>query len=378
MKHLFSLLIIATVLFISCEKNEEPPIKEEPIIPVIPPDSTPVDSVPTADAKIRKLDSIRKIVAANSSRYSIISDSVWADNNGITFRVQTKDDFTASFSISPAFQDRIFPGALLKGNTMLNRSYDPLTGYQQHPVTLYSTSPLFKENSPEIIPSLALTNSFIKSSIAASKPGQVDGVGFNNGTAFQNYSEISMNNRLSWDFSGLVIRQSGDHGHIKKKNGFYVTFDLAIFSLDADYFGNGGSIFAAGIDAAAIPNNPIIVSSVTYGRKAIIAIESDAAFQQIKSAFQAVTDKNASDADKKVLQESTITVSMIGFSNEVTKSIQVLKGYDQVNLFVQTLTTSGSFSASDYGAPTEFYSNSAVDLSTVRSGFRYRLDYPVK
>ena len=379
MKNLFFPLLIATVFIISCEKNEEPPIKEEPVTPVKPTDSVPADTVPAADVKIRKLDSIRKIVAANGSKYSIISDSVWADNNGITFRVQTKGDLvTTAFSVTPAIEQKIFPGALLKGNTFLNGTYAPLTGYQQNPVVLLSNSPLFDEDSGKITPSLALTNSFIKSSLAGSKSGQVDAIGFSNGIAFENYSEISMNSRASWDFSSLVIRQLGNHGHIKKKYGFYATFDLSIFSLDADYFGEGGSIFAPGTDAAAIPDNPVIISSVTYGRKAIIAIESDAAFQQIKTAFQAVIDKKASDADKKLLQESTITISMRGFNEEATKTIQVLKGYDQVSLFAQTLTGSGTFSATDYGVPVDFYCNSASDRSTVRKGFNFRLDYPVK
>ena len=373
MKKYYFLLFIPTVLFISCKKSAELPPVIDPVVVV------PKDTIIPGSVKIKKIDSIRNSFKNNTGKYVLLSDSVWADHNGITLRVQMKGDYVLSnFAVQSLIEPRIFPGSMIKGNTIVDLGYAPLTGYQQIPLRIYSTSPSFNIISKEVLPSVAATKAFIKESLEPVNGGQVDQFNFQNGTPFQNYSEISINTRTTWDFSNLVILKNGDNGHIKKKNGFYVNFDLSIFSIMSDPVTASGSFFAPGINVAAIPDNPQIISSVTYGRKAIIAIESDADFAQIKSAFQATANQSATAADQQILKESTITIYMNGFKKNDTDNIKTLEGYDKVSLFIKTLLASGKYTKEDYGVPVEFTCNGVSDFSTARFGFKYRLDFPVK
>jgi len=373
MKNNYTFLFLLIVLFISCKKGTEVLPDTDPPVVVVP-----IDTINTATNKIRKIDSIRNLIKSNTAKYMLLSDSVWADNNGITLRVQMKNDFvTANFVVQPQLEKRIYPGALIKGNTVVDLRYEPLTGYQQIPLHIYSTSPSFNIISKKVLPSLNAADGFIKESLGAANGGQVDSFIFQNGNPFQNYSEISINTRTSWDFATLVIVKPGDNGHIKKKTGFYVNFDLTLFSVMTDPVTEEGSFFAPVVNVSSIPNNPLIVSSVTYGRKAIIAVESDADFNSIKAAFQATVNKNASSADQKILEEATITIFMNGFNQKDTESIKAAKGYEKVSLFAKTLLASGTYNKEDYGAPVEFFCNSVTDFATARYGFKFRLDYPV-
>lgn len=373
MKNYYVFLSLLAVLCVSCSKSKDVPVVTAPVIPV-----PPKDTVTAPDVKVRKIDSIRNAIKSNAGKFTVLTDSVWANNTGITFRVEMTDNFnTTEFAVQPDIQNRIYPGSLIKGNSVVDLQYTPVTGYQQNSLFIYSTSPRFEIVSKKVLPSLSATQTFIKESFKPVSGGQVDLVDFQNGTAFTNYSEISMNTRTSWDFSKLVILKPGDKGHIKKKNGFYVSFNLSIFSVVVDPVTEEGSFFAPGVNVGSIPDNPLIVSSVTYGRKAVIAIESDADFAQIKAAFQSAVNNNATDADQKLLKEATIVTYMTGFNNRDTESVNAAQGYDRVSLFVKTLTASGTYTKEEYGVPTGFYCNTVSNFATARYKFKFRLDYPV-
>jgi len=364
--------VLLAFLFVSCKKNPDTPVIPDP------PTTGPKDTVTAPDVKLRRIDSIRNIVKGNSGKYTVVSDSVWANNNGITFRVQmNKDLYTTDFQLQPNILERIYPGSLLKGNTVEELRYQSLTGYQQNKVTLYSTSPAFTNIFRTVQPSLLENNKFIKESLPATNAGQVDAVSFQNGSKFENYGEIAISTRNSWDYASLVILKQGDNGHIKKKNGFYLNADLSLFSVAIEPVTPEGTFFGPGINPGSVPDKPLLVSSVTYGRKAMIAIESDATFDQIKAACQATTDKKATAADQKLLNEAIVTVYMSGFKNPVPQSTNTPNGYERVNQFIRLIESSGTYNRDDYGTAISFTLNSAVDFSTARFGFKYRLDYPV-
>lgn len=366
-------MLLLASLCLACKKD--PKVTPDPVGPV----TVPVDTGKTApikSTKFAKIDSIRKVISAKAT-YDVLSDSVWADSAGITFRVQAKGSFmTNQFSPTPLSKNRIYPGSLLKGNTILNQKYEALTGYPQNAVTIYS-SLLSVELFSTAVPSLGETTKYIKAFLGNSTGGQVDAISFSNGSSFTNYSEISINTGTSWDFSSLAILRPADNGHIKKKNGFYATIDLSLFSVLLDPTSEGG-YFAPGTNIGSIPDNPVIIEGVTYGRTAIVAIESDEDFNTIKTAFQSVLNNESAAATQKLLNEATITLYMEGFNETETRNVKTATGYTQLSLFSTAVKNSGSYSANDYGSPIRFFAGTIADNTSVKYGFNYRLDYPIE
>ncbi|WP_448104411.1 thiol-activated cytolysin family protein [Pedobacter panaciterrae] len=368
----FILLLLLSSTFIACKKAE----KTESLVP--PTVTPPVTEEPKVSAKAFKIDSIRSAVNKNAW-YAVVSDSVWADSAGISFKVQTAEDFRdGALSFLGLVNNNIFPGALLQGDSMENLLYKPFvfTVYKQNPLVIYSTSPSFDPFMTTLIPSLAGSNDFIKNSLKANGK-QVDGFTYSNGTEFRNYSEISITTGKNWDFSQLVIKKANDKGNIKKKTGFFVNYELSLFNIAVDFPASEHRIFEAGVDPALISGNPVYVSNVTYGRSAIIAIESDASFQQIKASFQNVQNGQGSVEDKNLFTEAVVTVYMRGFKAVDVSNIEAARGYDQVQLFVKSLAAGGSYSNADYGVPINFYVSKITDNSDLKFKFNYRLDFDV-
>ncbi|NRF37483.1 thiol-activated cytolysin family protein [Pedobacter foliorum] len=373
MNRYFLFFLFFFSVFIACKKID----KSEPIVP--PTVTPPVIVKPQVSAKAFKIDSIRSAVRKNPG-YTVVSDSIWADSAGISFKVQVAEDFTdAALSFQGAVNSSVFPGALLQGGSIRNMLYQPFVpnGYKQHPLVIYSTSPSFDPFSTTLIPSLKGTTDFIKNALNTDGK-QIESVSYSNGTEFSNYSEISMATRKNWDFSALVIKQPGDHGHIKKKTGFYVNYELSLFNVTVDFPASDFRIFEANIDPATVSGDPLYVNHVTYGRTAILAIESDASFQQIKSAFQNAQNGQERAEDKDLLQKSVITVYMQGFKAGEVDKIQVANGYNRVQLFTKALAASGSYSNTDYGVPVNFYVSKITDISSEKFRSTYHLDFHIK
>lgn len=357
--------ISALLLTASCSKKDNA-LFDPPANPAVP---APVPvPVPAAETRQKKIDSLRLAIKGSLKSATVISDSVWAENSGITFNVQAGGDFiTNEFAVAPAYADRIYPGALLAGNTLSDRQFTAVTGYNQKPVVIYSISPLFAVMDRTVIPSLAVTNTFLKESLKPSTGGQIESLTYTAGSPFSNYSEISINTRNSSDYRNIVIKNPGDHGHIKKKNGYYVNYDLSVFTVTID------PVNLTDIATA----NPVIVSGVTYGKKAILTIESDATFNEINAAYQSASQNRATDAETKLLNESTITTDMLGFNASDIQQINSSTGYTRVSLFTKSLNSAALVTATNYGVPTKFSCHTATDFSIVKHGFGYKLDFPV-
>lgn len=371
MKHYFALFLLFSTVLMACKKGDK-------LEPTPPPPTTPPPVKPVASTKTFKIDSIRSIVQKNGF-YTALSDSIWADSAGISFKVQIRDDAAEAALSFPATENTaIFPGALLQGNSIGTSSYKSFvfSGYKQNPLVIFSSSTSFDPLMTKLIPSLSGTTDFIKTSLKTDAK-QISDFTYTKGTEFRNYSEITMWTRKNWDFSSLVIRKAGDKGHIKKKTGFFVNFELALFDIAVDFPASDYKIFEAGVDPASISGDPVYVNDVVYGRTAIIAIESDAAFQEINAAFQAVQTGKESAEDKKILQEAVITIYMRGFKTDEVSRIQTAQGHDRVSLFTKALLAGGTYSNTDYGVPISFYVSKITDYTSMKYKFKYRLDFSI-
>lgn len=365
-RYLNTLLLLSTLVF-ACKKGEQPetPVTTPPVVPPI--------VKPGGSSKTFKIDSIKSVVRKNDF-YKLISDSVWADSTGISFKVQVNDNIPETALYFPNTNNAtVYPGSVLQKNSIEDLSYKPFTpvGSKQKPLVIFSSATSFIPSMTTIVPSAAGTENFIKT---AFKGKGSDDFSYANGSEFNNYSEITMAQRINWDFSSLVIHKHGDKGQIKRKTGFYVGYRLSLFNLTVDLQASGdGQMF----EPALTTGDPIFVSQVVYGRTAIIAVESDATFQQIRQCFMNVKSGKETADDKKILQDAIITTYMRGFKTDDISNIQTAKGYDKVNLFTKALIAGGAYSVADYGVPINFCVNKIEDNQPVVFRFNYRLDFSI-
>lgn len=369
MKRALNALLLLSMLVFACKKGEqpEPPVTTPPVVPPI--------VKPGGSSKTFKIDSVKSVVRKNDF-YKVISDSVWADSTGISFKVQVNDNIPETALYFPNTNNAtVYPGSLLQKTNIEDLSYKPFTpvGSKQKPMVIFSSATGFTPFSTTIVPSAAGTENFIKTAFKGNGKGTTD-FSYTNGSEFKNYSEITMAQRINWDFSSLVIHKPGDKGQIKRKTGFYVRYRLSLFDLSVDWQASGdGQMF----EPALTTGDPIFVSQVVYGRTAIIAVESDATFQQIKQCFVNVQSGKETADDKKILQDAIITTYMRGFKTDDINNIQAAKGYDKVNLFTKAMIAGGTYSPADYGAPINFYVNKIEDNHPVVFRFNYRLDFSI-
>lgn len=373
-KHYFLFWMLPAV-FLACKKDPKLPDPVEPPVVVVPKDTTKTDK----GIKTKKIDSIRKAVLLRSTRsiFDISSDSVWKDSTGITFRVEMKDPET-SVTLSPsADYNQVFPGSLIRGKSVDDFSFKPLTGYGAPFLNIIPTDHTF-----DLVDKMSISkksfDDYIRKQLTRGGSEQIESAFFSSGDPFENYAEISIYSRYSWDISNFLNLKPGENRKIKKKNGLYSTLDMSLFSITA-YALPDGNFFAPGTNPTAVPDDPLVVRDVTYGRMATIAIESDASFKEIHAAFAAARTKNMSAEHRSLLQNAIVTPFVRGFNVDRMNQLKNFKGAELVEKYLELIESGGTVSVNDYGAPIKVLLSKA-DLwegPFYRHHFKYRLDYPV-
>jgi len=379
MKTYYFLLFMLIAVSTACKKAPKLEEKTDPPVVVIPKDTTKKD--PAIRTKTLKIDSIRKAFALRSSKsiFNTISDSVWKDSTGVTFLVELRDGETAStLSLGPVVDERqLFPGSLIKGKSVDDFSFTALTGYALAPVTIYSSDYSF-DILENVNASKKVIDEYIKKQLEHSGSKQINSAQYSSGQSFGNYGEISLFSRYSWDFSSLLNLKPGEHRRIKKKNGLYSTINLSLFSVTAET-PMTGYFFGPGVNPAGIPDNPLMILDVTYGRTALIAFESDAPYNDIQSAFNRMMNETATANDLSLFQNATITTFARGFKPADMNQLKNAKGAELVERYRIMVESGGNRSANEYGVPIEVILGKAAEIGApfFRHKSKHRLDYPI-
>lgn len=376
MKNHYFLFFMLTAMFIACKKAPKLAEKTDPPVVVVPKDTTKIVSTKTI-----KIDSIRKAFALRSSKsiFNTISDSVWKDSTGITFLVELRDGETSStFSLGPVVDERqLFPGSLIKGKSLDDFSFTPLTGYVLAPVTIYSSDYSF-DILENVNASKKVIDDYIKKQLERAGSKQINSAQYSSGQPFGNYGEISLFSYYSWDFSSLLNLKPGEHRKIKKKNGLYSTVTLSLFSVTAET-PMTGHFFGPGVNPASVPDHPLMIIDVTYGRSALIAFESDAPYNDIQSAFNRMMNKTATANDLSLFQNATITTFARGFKPDDMNQLKNAKGAELVERYRIMVEAGGNRSANEYGVPIQLILGKASEISApfFKHKSKHRLDYPI-
>lgn len=379
MKTCHFLFFTLIAMSIACKKASKLPETGIPPVVVIPKDTTKKD--PLVRTKTLKIDSIRKAFALKSSKsiFNTISDSVWRDSTGVTFLVELRDnELSSTISLGPVADERqIFPGALIKRKSVDDFSFAPLTGYALAPLTIYSSDYSF-DILENVTASKKVIDDYIKKQLDRAGPRQINSAQYSSGQSFENYGEISLFSRYNWDFSSLLNLKPGENRKIKKKTGLYSTIELSLFSVTAET-PMTGHFFGQGVNPTSIPDNPLVVMDVTYGRTATIAFESDAPYNDIQSAFNRVMNKSATANDLSLFQNATITTFARGFKPADMNQLKNAKGAELVERYRAMIESGGNSSANEYGAPIAIMLGKAAETGTpfFKHKSKHRLDYPI-
>lgn len=381
MKAYHFLFFTLIAMSIACKKASKLPETGTPPVVVVPKDTTKKDTTKViVQPKRLKIDSIRKDLA-RKFRINILSDSVWRDSTGVSYLVELMEYLDdAVITLGPLADDsQIFAGSLVKGKSIADFSFKPLTGYALAPLDVLPSDWTF-----DIIDKMQVSkktmDDYLQKQMSRSGTRQISPMYVSDGEAFVNYAEISIYQRYAWDFSNLLNLKAGEIRRIKKKTGFFSVADLFAFDI-ATHTSEEGNFFAPGVNPASVPDEPIIIRVVSYGRAATIAIESDASFDQVKAAFNGARTKNLSADHRSLLQNAKITTFARGFNANDVNQLKNLKGAELVEKYCAMVGPAAStISPKDYGAPINMMITK-VDKnnnSFHKIRFKYRFDFPIK
>lgn len=162
---------------------------------------------------------------------------------------------------------------------------------------------------------------------------------------------------------------SYDCSKIKHKTGLFARVYQRNFTATMDYPADG-NLFKNNNDVKSFSND-VYINSIVYGRLAIISIESDSSYNDVKSAFKASLNigKFGGEASldvksKKILDNSEVHVYILG--GEGSTAAQTFSG---ISKFTEFITTGGVFTKNKPGVPIYITTNYLKDNSICVSHF---------
>lgn len=302
----------------------------------------------------------------------VLRDSLWPSNFGKTIFAQSDESL-----ILPHLQRYIFIGSLLKGNSISDSKYAPISSNVK-PITVSVSFPAKVVSGTISSPSLSSTREFINKII------QQQGVGVQTSSMsfkverFTSYDElkVAFGSNVS---TGLLFKKQStvneESTKISKKTGLYVTFIQKNFTLDMDIPTNGSLIQGSLTNSQTGGYDPVYASSITYGRMGVFVMETNESYEMaskyMKEAFDAVFVKGSSYMSKEakdMLKDAESSVYLLGGDGDT--GLQTVDGYEA---FLTHIKKGGSFTSSNFGVP--IYTNFSYlsDNSHVKIKFKFNV-----
>lgn len=251
--------------------------------------------------------------------------------------------------------DVIFPGAILKGETIPTGEYVPIVA-NRAPITLsasltnISGSPVVEITDPK----LSTVREGIKTGILDQEVTGATAakVNFSISEVYSeehlklaigaNYRSAATKVSASFDFS----RSTYQYKYVLKYFQVYYTIDMDPPKNPSDLFTNVPDINSLG------STSPVYVATVTYGRMVIYTIESNYTKAEVDAAFKASFGSSDGSVDteyEKVISESDVKALVIGGSG--SDAAQTINGPADV---YQYISNGGDYSKDSPGAPLSY------------------------
>ena len=269
--------------------------------------------------------------------------------------------------------DVIYPGALVKGETILDGTYVPIPAVRKS-ITI-STSLTGEGDVSTVIedPKLSSVREAINGLMNQDYDVPPANLSF---TTDQVYSEDQLNLSLhaSYKTKRYDISGSFDYSNKEIKTRMVAKFIQSYYTLDMDLPSKPSDLFKEDVDQALFGTYmPMYVSSVTYGRMALFTIESTLDKSEVETALNASYSKVKVDGEAdfaKLDSTSTIKVFVLGGSG--SSAAATIEGFDAFKSYV---IDGGNFSKDSPGSPISYKLRYIRDNSIGRIVFA--ASYPI-
>ncbi|MGV0919168.1 thiol-activated cytolysin family protein [Empedobacter falsenii] len=293
---------------------------------------------------------------------------------------QTAVEFESSESIVlPHLQRYIYPGSLLKGNSIQDLGFVPISA-NINPVRVSLSIPAtnyeagFTMEQPSLSSLRTLVNEYLKTA-NFSQNGQLS----YSIEQFSSYDELKVAFGSNVDTRKLFNKQStteNQYGHmIAKRTGFYVKFYQTSFTLDMDIPNGGSLVKDRNFDDGGV--EPVYVSSISYGRMGVLAIETDEYSEEASKIINTTFSKIFKSGNTTLTEEELKLINSADFKllllgGNANTAVQSFKGYEA---FVQHISQ-GVFSKENPGIPIFCSYSYLNDNSPVKTKFKFDIKRP--
>ena len=300
-----------------------------------------------------------------------IRDSIWANNQGHTYFVESSD-----IKVSDETSDYVYPGAIFNSkNIVKSYVFLPLSyrDYTQLPIRASLSIPGPSVSGVIEHPSLDETRDFIGKIL--SRPGNVEQINTFSYTSsqFTDYNELKYTFGANVDVAKIFkAALTGSGTKIGKKTGIIARFVQENFTVDMSLPRKNELISVSDANALMVDYAPVYVSSVTYGRMGVFIAETDASYEEFNLALKAAVnigvvgvDTHVTAEQKALLDQAKITIFMkYGVAKPVAETIN---GYEN---FKNAIIAGATVNSSSYGGPISFRLRNLKDFSLFKTVFK--------
>lgn len=309
------------------------------------------------NASLTELPSI--VQPAELANPVLVSDG--GSKNDGTYTTTTKTykaapGYTEMIAMDPT-TDVIYPGALIKGESISTGMYTPIV-FPRKPLTLSISLEHIDGNVAKTIddPKLSTIRQAVRDILAQKVTGATPAnVSY---TMTDIYSERQLSVALAASYESAILKISGSFNFNKSdvRSRIVAKFLQKYYSIDIDIPAQPSDFFKAPVALSALGSySPMYVSTVTYGRMALFTVESTKSSTEVKAALQAAYDaaiKVGGTLDVTstgVMNASTISVYISGGSGE--GAVASINGFDS---FKGYITSGGNYTNDSPGAPISY------------------------
>ncbi|WP_316839916.1 thiol-activated cytolysin family protein [Pedobacter gandavensis] len=341
--------------------------------------ANPFIEVTVSDAKV--LDNL--LQSRKQNTVEILRDSVWTGGKTLFLR---STDIPA---INPEIRKSIYLGAIIKGEVITDVSaIKPLLlpSSERNPITMYATF-ITDSTSREVAkPSPEADRSYLRDALKAGSGKQLSAFRFNM-ESFSRTNELRLSFGANVNIGGILgITTTETSLFSAKKTSVRVEFTQENYSINIEpplglpFIKNMTDKTKFGL------LDPMIVSSITYGRKGIMTFESDSNYEEVVKTLNIILKlpipKLVSEGGKplisaeiglskeqmSLLENSIMKVYVIGVNGkDVFKIVKGLEG------FMEILATGQEFSPETPGVPLFYTLHYVSDFSNYWNNFKVNI-----
>ncbi|HFK5512762.1 TPA: thiol-activated cytolysin family protein [Elizabethkingia anophelis] len=261
---------------------------------------------------------------------------------------------------------KTFIGGVFNSKTIDNLDYSSIS-YPVKPITVsYSFPSDFVVDTIER-PSLSSMRLSVFKALRAGNFSGEQSLAFDYSMKeYSYYSELKIAFGSNINVGNLFgIDISGEKNKVKAKTAIFAKFTQKNFTIDMDMPINGNIFLKESDLELAKAQNPIYISSITYGRLGIVSVESNYSYEKVtfalRAAFTAGIVNGSLQIDsesEKILKESNLKTFIVG--GRGSDAVKVVEGFSEFSKFI---INGGKFTADVPGVPIYFSASHASDNS---------------